>query len=91
MVGMWLLRARWRELVPLYATIFVITAIYVPYTIKPRYTLPARPKMIIFEAVALMSTLQKAGCAEVQVPSKVPSRVPGPSVVDSCDLVRRLA
>lgn len=30
LVSMWSLRARWRELAPLYATIFVITATYVP-------------------------------------------------------------
>jgi 4-amino-4-deoxy-L-arabinose transferase-like glycosyltransferase len=59
MFGMWLLRARWREFVPLYATIFVITVIYVPYTLEARYTLPARPAMIILDAVALIFVFQK--------------------------------
>lgn len=54
-LGMWLLRTSWRRLMPLYATIILITLFYSPYTLEARYTLPARPAMIIFVASAAFS------------------------------------
>lgn len=55
--GMWILRHRWRELLPLLLTVGVVTAMYMPYTAEARYTLPARPAMLLFVA-ALMAAAQ---------------------------------
>ncbi len=58
LAGMLLLRNRWGALLPLYLTVIVITLIYAPYTAEARYTLPARPAMIIFIG-ALVATAVK--------------------------------
>jgi 4-amino-4-deoxy-L-arabinose transferase-like glycosyltransferase len=55
LLGMWLMRASWRRLMPLYATVILITLFYAPYTLEARYTLPARPAMIIFVSGAAFS------------------------------------
>jgi 4-amino-4-deoxy-L-arabinose transferase-like glycosyltransferase len=58
LIGMWMARARWRELMPLFATIVLVTLIYAPITVEARYTLPARPAMIVFAALALSTALR---------------------------------
>ena len=55
--GMILLRSYWRLLLPFYLTIFVITLSYAFYTVGARYTLPARPVMLMFAGVALLRLL----------------------------------
>jgi len=51
--GMLLARRRWRALLPLYGMVIFITLMYVPAPVEARYTLPARPAMVCFAAVAL--------------------------------------
>jgi 4-amino-4-deoxy-L-arabinose transferase-like glycosyltransferase len=53
--GMWLARRDWPRNLPLYLAVFVITAMYAPYTAEARYTLPARPAMLVFVAYALLA------------------------------------
>ena len=55
LAGMWLARRDWRRNLPLYLAIFVITAMYAPYTAESRYTLPARPAMLVFVAYGLLA------------------------------------
>jgi hypothetical protein len=52
LTGMILLRKQWRLLLPFYLTIAIITVSYAFYTVEARYTLPARPVMLIFVAAA---------------------------------------
>jgi hypothetical protein len=52
--GMWLRRKCWRKYWPLYSTVVLFTLIYAPYTKEARYTLPARPAMIVFATVCLL-------------------------------------
>lgn len=53
LIGMICLRRQWQRLLPLYLTIIVTTAVYAPYTVEARYTLPARPAMVFFATAAL--------------------------------------
>ncbi|PWT94072.1 MAG: hypothetical protein C5B54_00655 [Acidobacteria bacterium] len=55
LIGMWILRHRWRELLPLYLTIIIITLFHIPYVVEARYTLPARPIMLIFVAATILN------------------------------------
>ena len=57
--GMILLFRRRRALFPLYATIFFITLMYAPYTAEARYTLPARPVLILFAGFTFTLLLEK--------------------------------
>ncbi|HYP26514.1 MAG TPA: glycosyltransferase family 39 protein [Blastocatellia bacterium] len=57
--GMVLLFRRRRELIPLYATVSVITLMYAPYTAEARYTLPARPALILFAGFTFTYLLEK--------------------------------
>jgi hypothetical protein len=59
LAGMVILRKNWRGLLPLYLTVLLITAIYAPYTVEARYTLPARPVMLCFVASALAAAMRK--------------------------------
>jgi 4-amino-4-deoxy-L-arabinose transferase-like glycosyltransferase len=49
-VGIFLARSRWRQLLPALGGIIVVTLIYAPYTAEARYTLPVRPVMMLFVA-----------------------------------------
>jgi len=52
----------WRErmrLLSLYLSVIVITLVYAPYTAEARYTLPARPAMIVFIAAMLVAGFNK--------------------------------
>jgi hypothetical protein len=57
--GMVSARARWRQLLPLYMTVVLTTVVYMPYTAEARYTLPARPAMIIFGVLAGASLVRR--------------------------------
>ncbi len=59
LVGMYLLRAQWRAFNVLYGLLVLITLSYSPYTVEARYTLPARPVMMVFIAVALIAAFEK--------------------------------
>jgi 4-amino-4-deoxy-L-arabinose transferase-like glycosyltransferase len=58
-LGMVLLRTHWRKLLPLYATVVVITLIYAPYFTEARYTLPARPAFLVFVAAAVVAAADR--------------------------------
>jgi xanthine/uracil permease len=57
--GMALSFRRRRALIPLYATIFFITLMYAPYAAEARYTLPARPVLILFAGFTFTLVLEK--------------------------------
>lgn len=57
--GMVLLSGRRRALIPLYAAILFITLMYAPYTAEARYTLPARPVLILFAGFTFTLLLEK--------------------------------
>jgi hypothetical protein len=59
LAGMFVLRKNWRNLLPLFLTVVLITFIYAPYTVEARYTLPARPVMLCFVASALAAGLYR--------------------------------
>ncbi len=59
LLGMFLLRKKWRQLMPLYLTVFWITLLYAAYTVEARYTLPARPVMLCFVAAMIAAVLEK--------------------------------
>ena len=61
LAGMVILRKNWRDLLPLYLTVVLITFIYAPYTVEARYTLPARPVMLCFVASALVAAVRRKG------------------------------
>jgi hypothetical protein len=58
LAGMWMLRRSWKLLLPLYLVVLIVTAIYTPYAPETRYTLPARPIMLLFVAVSLATLWQ---------------------------------
>ncbi len=58
-MGMYLLRSRARALLALYGLVALITLAYSPYTVEARYTLPARPVMMVFVAVVLAAGLER--------------------------------
>lgn len=66
--GMLLVAKNWKRLLPLYLHVFLITLMYMPYTIEARYTLPARPVMLCFVAAALVVLLQKSRGAPLPSP-----------------------
>jgi len=55
LAGMFLLRRQWLRLLPFYLTIVTVTLIHIPYIVEARYTLPARPAMLLFVAYTLAS------------------------------------
>lgn len=57
LAGMWAARRHWPHNLPLYSTVLTITAMYAPYTAEARYTLPARPAMLVFVAYALLAAV----------------------------------
>ncbi len=59
LIGMYLLRRRWRSLLAIYASIVLITLLYAPVPIEARYTLPVRPAMILFVAATLVFLYQR--------------------------------
>jgi hypothetical protein len=66
-LGMYFLHKRWRSLIAIYATVAVITLLYAAIPIEARYTLPARPAMILFVAAALTYIYQRMGQAGVRL------------------------
>lgn len=50
LIGIYLSRHQWRRLIPVYLVIAVNTLMQAPYVVEARYTLPARPAMILFVA-----------------------------------------
>ena len=58
--GMIALSPRWRELLPLYATVLGISVFYAPYPQEARYTLPARPAMMVFIAGFIAALISAA-------------------------------
>lgn len=61
-LGMFCARSSLRLLAPVYATVAVVTLIYVPYNIEARYTLPARPAMTVFVAMAMLAPWSPCAC-----------------------------
>lgn len=57
--GIFLVRQEWRRLIPLLATIILITVIYAPYTAEARYTLPARPALVAFVGFAVGALVKR--------------------------------
>ncbi len=55
LAGMFLLRREWLKMLPLYLTIAAVTLMHVMYIVEARYTLPARPVMLLFAAYTLVS------------------------------------
>jgi 4-amino-4-deoxy-L-arabinose transferase-like glycosyltransferase len=70
-LGMFLLRKRWKELLPLYLTVIWITLMYAPYTVESRYTLPARAVMLCFVAAAVVALFSKVTRALQPDPSSL--------------------
>ncbi len=54
LAGMFLLRRQWLRMLPLYLTIATVTLMHVMYIVEARYTLPARPVMLVFVACTLV-------------------------------------
>lgn len=75
--GMFLARARWRQLLPALGGIIVVTLIYAPYTAEARYTLPVRPVLMLFIATAIhfvVTRLRTLGRNRNLVPSMANER-----------------
>jgi 4-amino-4-deoxy-L-arabinose transferase-like glycosyltransferase len=60
LAGLWLTRARWRELLPLLAFIVIHTAIYSASWTMIRYRIPLDAALIPFAACALAAMVRKA-------------------------------
>ncbi len=58
-LGMYIVRHRWRSWIAVYASVAFVTLLYAPIPIESRYTLPARPAMILFVTAAVMFFYQR--------------------------------
>ena len=55
--GGWVLRGRLSEMAPLFILPALLTAVYAVIHVEARYTLPARPTLILLVGVALSAVL----------------------------------
>jgi 4-amino-4-deoxy-L-arabinose transferase-like glycosyltransferase len=59
LIGMYAVRYQWRAWLAIYASVVVITLVYAPVGVEARYTLPARPAMILFVTAALVFVYER--------------------------------
>jgi len=57
--GAWSLKGRLRDLAPLFILPALLTAVYAVFHVESRYTLPARPTLMLLAGVALAALLGK--------------------------------
>lgn len=63
-IGMYIVRHRWRSWLAIYASVVFVTLLYAPIPIEARYTLPAKPAMILFVTAAVMFFYQRVRSAK---------------------------